>query len=48
MTIAIAHREKDGTAVLDAIRERRPKYSPEDVTAEFATLAKSYRCTSVR
>jgi hypothetical protein len=47
MTIAIAHREKDGTAVLDAIRERRPKYSPEDVTAEFATLAKSYRCTSV-
>jgi hypothetical protein len=47
MTLAIAHREPNGVAVLDAIRERRPPFSPEDVTAEFATLIKSYRCTSV-
>jgi hypothetical protein len=47
MTLAIAHREPNGVAVLDAIRERRPPFSPEDVTAEFATLIKSYHCTSV-
>jgi hypothetical protein len=47
MTCAIAHREPNGVAVLDAIRERRPPFSPEDVTSEFATLIKSYRCTSV-
>jgi hypothetical protein len=47
MTLAIAHREPNGVAVLDAIRERRPPFSPADVTAEFATLIKSYRCTSV-
>lgn len=47
MTLAIAHREQNGVAILDAIRERRPPFSPEDVTAEFATLIKSYRCTSV-
>jgi hypothetical protein len=47
MTLAIAHREPNGVAVLDAIRERRPPFSPEDVTGEFATLLKSYRCTSV-
>ena len=39
MTLAIAHREADGRAVLDAIRERRPPFSPEDVTGEFATTA---------
>jgi hypothetical protein len=45
--MAITHREKDGRAVLDAIRERRPPFSPEDVTGEFATLLKTYHCTSV-
>jgi hypothetical protein len=42
MTMAIAHREKDGSPVLDAIRERRPPFSPDDVVIEFAALAKSY------
>ena len=42
MTVAIAHREKDGRAVLDAIRERRPPFSPEDVTSEFAMLLKAF------
>ena len=44
MTLAIAHRDKDGRAILDAVRERRPPFSPEAVVAEFAELLKSYRC----
>ena len=35
-------------AVLDAIRERRPPFSPEDVVREFAALLKSYRITEVQ
>jgi hypothetical protein len=42
MTLAIAHRHKDGHAILDAIRERRPKFSPEAVVSEFAALCKTY------
>jgi len=42
MTLAIGHRE-DGVAVLDATRERRPPFSPEDVVQEFAALLKTYR-----
>ncbi len=47
MTLAIAHREKDGRAVLDAVRERRPPFSPEVVTSEFAELLKTYRVGKV-
>jgi hypothetical protein len=47
MTLAIAHREKDGTAVLDAVRERKPPFSPEDVTFEFSKLLKAYRVRNV-
>lgn len=46
MTLAIAHQE-DGGVILDAIRERRPPFSPEAVVREFADLLKSYRITSV-
>lgn len=46
MTLAIAHQES-GRAVLDCVRERRPPFSPADVVAEFAGVAKSYRCGSV-
>jgi hypothetical protein len=42
MTLAIAHRGKDGRAVLDVVRERRPPFSPDDVVAEFATLLRCY------
>ncbi len=35
-------------AVLDAIRERRPPFSPEDVVREFAALLKTYRITEVQ
>ena len=42
MTLAIAH--ADGKrAVLDAVRERKPPFSPESVVVEFATLLKAYR-----
>ena len=47
MTIAIAHRDDTGKAILDAVRERRPPFSPDDVTQEFAALLKSYRLTRV-
>jgi len=43
MTLAIAHHE-GGMPVLDAIRERKPPFSPDDVVTEFSTLLKSYRC----
>lgn len=41
MTLAIAHLEND-MAVLDAVRERKPKFSPDDVAGEFSALMKSY------
>ena len=44
MTIAIAHSE-DNIPTLDAIRERRPPFSPDAVVAEFSALLKSYRVT---
>lgn len=37
----------DSRDVLDAIRERRPPFSPEQVVTEFAELLKSYRVSSV-
>jgi hypothetical protein len=43
MTMAIAHRDRDGTAILDVIREVRPPFSPESVVDEFALLLKNYR-----
>ncbi|MDO9411981.1 MAG: hypothetical protein Q7T81_05330 [Pseudolabrys sp.] len=46
MTLAIAHAEKD-VAILDAVRERKPPFSPEAVVAEFALLLKSYRINKV-
>jgi hypothetical protein len=46
MTLAIAHRENN-VAILDAIREIRPPFSPEGVVAEFCTLLKSYRVHTV-
>src|SRR5829696_910074 len=45
-TLAIAHREGE-VAVLDAVRERKPPFSPEDVVKEFAVLLKSYGVTKV-
>jgi hypothetical protein len=41
MTMAIAHLE-GSVAVLDAVRERKPPFSPDDVVEEFSSLMKSY------
>jgi hypothetical protein len=46
MTLAIAHRQ-DGVAIIDAVREVRPKFSPESVVADFAQLLKAYRVSKV-
>jgi hypothetical protein len=46
MTLAIGHRQDD-IAILDAIRERKPPFSPEAVVEEFAALLKSYRVSTV-
>jgi hypothetical protein len=46
MTLAVGHREGD-VVVLDALRERKPAFSPEDVVSEFAELLKSYRITKI-
>jgi hypothetical protein len=45
-TLAIAHKEGN-TAILDAVREVRPPFSPEAVVLEFADLLKKYRIGSV-
>ena len=46
MTLAIAHTEGK-TQILDAIRERKPPFSPEAVVDEFASLIRTYRCSTV-
>lgn len=42
MTLCIAHRGKDGEAIIDAVREKKPPFSPSIVTSEFCTLLKGY------
>jgi hypothetical protein len=43
MSLAIAHHDRTtGHVVLDAVRERRPPFSPDAVVAEFAELLKTY------
>jgi hypothetical protein len=46
MTCAVAHRE-NRVLTLDAIRERRPPFSPEAVVAEFADLFKRYHVGTI-
>lgn len=41
MTLAIGHREGEGV-IIDALRERKPPFSPEAVVEEFGSLLKSY------
>lgn len=51
MTLAIAHAEGRGDelrAVLDAVREVRPPFSPDAVVREFAELLRAYRIETVR
>lgn len=46
MTLAITHREAD-RIVLDAVRERKPPFSPESVVEEFCGLLKAYKLSTV-
>jgi hypothetical protein len=47
MTLCIGHRETD-VAIVDAVRERPPQFSPADCVAEFAAVLKPYRVTTVQ
>ena len=47
MTLAIAHVEK-GVAMLDAIREAVPPFSPDQVVSEFCDLLRTYRIVTVQ
>jgi hypothetical protein len=46
MTLAIAHRDGN-RGVIDAVRERRPPFSPDDVVEEFAAILRRYNITEV-
>ena len=46
-TLAVAHKDRDKRIVIDAVRERRPPFSPEDVVEEYAAVLKTYRVSSV-
>jgi hypothetical protein len=46
MTLAIGHLQ-DGIAIIDAVREVKPPFSPEQVTTEFAELLKRYGISTV-
>ena len=46
MTLAIAHREGDA-AVIDAVREQRPPFSPDACVKDFVRTLKSFRVNRV-
>jgi hypothetical protein len=48
MTACIGHMDPGGLIVIDAVRERRPPFSPEAVTNEFAAFFKSYNVRKVQ
>jgi hypothetical protein len=41
MTVAVGHKDGD-RVIVDAVRERRPPFSPDDCVLEFTALLKSY------
>jgi hypothetical protein len=47
MTLAIAHRQSDGTAILDCLREARPPFSPDNVVEDFCRTLAAYRLARV-
>lgn len=48
MCCAIAHREDDGTAVIDCLMTQQPPFHPQRVTEQFAATMKNYRITTCR
>ena len=48
MTLCVGHIDHTKqTVVIDAIRERRPPFSPEQVTQEFSEVLRSYHVVKV-
>jgi hypothetical protein len=47
-SIAIAHRDPNGTAVLDFLRERKPRFVPAAVVQEYAAILRLYRIGKVK
>ncbi len=46
MTLAVGH-QRDDVVVIDALRERKAPFNPEEAVHEFASLLASYRITRV-
>jgi hypothetical protein len=46
-TLGIAHREKDGSIVLDLLFERQAPFNSSETVAEIAALLKAYSCLHV-
>jgi hypothetical protein len=46
-TCAVGHKTKDGTIIIDAVREVRPFFSPSTVIDDLAVLLRSYRMWKV-
>jgi hypothetical protein len=46
-TCGVAHREQDGTVVLDYVGERPPPFNAQQTVEEFAQVLREYRCTTV-
>jgi hypothetical protein len=47
-TMGIAHAGPGETVVLDILRERKPRFVPKAVVAEFAETLRLFRCTEVQ
>lgn len=47
MSLGIAHADRDGRTILDAIRVRKPPFSPAAVVTDFCDVLKSYRVNRV-
>jgi hypothetical protein len=46
MTMAVSHRAGE-RIIVDAVRERKPPFSPEICATEFAGLVRNYRISTV-
>ncbi len=46
-TLAIAHKNGSGTIIVDAIREIRPPFRPENVVSEYRNVLKTYGIYSI-
>lgn len=46
-TLGISHKDKNGKAILDLLREVKPPFQPEQVVAEFAGVLRAYKISAV-